>query len=195
MTARCLHRGPSTVVAALAFTLLVPVPQALASPVSPDEQPAVTPQLLAESVKTFSLDGAVKVWAVDGSVTGLESETRDGKDTVVALDSDIAFAFAKADLAPAAERRIAALVARLPRQARVSVTGHTDSIGDDASNLALSRRRARAVADAVQRSRPDLRLAVTGRGEADPAAPNTVGGRDNPEGRSKNRRVELRFTS
>lgn len=44
------------------------------------------------------------------------------------------------------------------------------------------------MAAAVRSSRPDLRLTVTGRGEADPVAPNTLGGKDNPEGRGKNRR-------
>jgi flagellar motor protein MotB len=34
-------------------------------------------------------------------------------------------------------------------------------------------------------------MQVEGQGEGRPVAPNTVDGRDNPEGRQKNRRVEV----
>ena len=71
------------------------------------------------------------------------------------------------------------------------MTGHTDSIGDDASNLTLSQQRAQAVADAISAARSDLRLTVVGKGESDPVEPNEQGGEDNPEGRAKNRRVTV----
>jgi flagellar motor protein MotB len=34
-------------------------------------------------------------------------------------------------------------------------------------------------------------LSVEGKGEREPVAPNSVDGRDNPEGRQRNRRVEV----
>jgi outer membrane protein OmpA-like peptidoglycan-associated protein len=71
---------------------------------------------------------------------------------------------------------------------RLSIAGHTDNIGGDASNLALSRRRSDAVRKAlVDRFHIDgARLATTGYGASQPKDSNTT-----PEGRSKNRRVEL----
>jgi len=164
-------------------------------PTSPDEQPAVTPEQLAASVRTFSVEGSVRTFSIEGSVTPLETTRREPTQTVVVLDTDIAFAFRSADLAPAAGRRITQLLGRVPRGARVSITGHTDAIGDAAFNLVLSKRRAAAVAQSLRAARPDLVLTVTGRGEADPVAPDVLNGEDNPEGRSKNRRVEIRFPS
>ena len=70
-----------------------------------------------------------------------------------------------------------------------------DGVGGDSANLALSKARAQAVAAAVRRARPDLRLDVRGYGEKEPVEANTRGGKDNPEGRALNRRVELRYSS
>ena len=90
--------------------------------------------------------------------------------------------------AAAAPARIAAAVAKAPKGAAVSIGGHTDDVGTDADNLKLSQARAQAVAAAVQAARPDLVLTVKGFGENSPVASNT-----DAEGRSKNRRVEIRF--
>jgi outer membrane protein OmpA-like peptidoglycan-associated protein len=71
---------------------------------------------------------------------------------------------------------------------KLSVGGHTDSIASDAFNLDLSRRRAAAVKKAlVDRFGVDpARLSTTGYGESMPRDTN-----DTPEGRARNRRVEL----
>ncbi|HYE86566.1 MAG TPA: OmpA family protein [Vicinamibacterales bacterium] len=77
---------------------------------------------------------------------------------------------------------------------RVEVAGHTDSVGTDQYNQRLSERRARAVYDYLtQNGIGANRLAgPNGYGESRPIAPNTTpDGRDNPEGRAKNRRTEL----
>ena len=71
----------------------------------------------------------------------------------------------------------------------IEVTGHTDSTGSDAHNLALSERRANAVgnyliAQQVQRER----VITHGFGEQHPIADNST-----DAGRSANRRVELRL--
>jgi outer membrane protein OmpA-like peptidoglycan-associated protein len=69
----------------------------------------------------------------------------------------------------------------------VVVVGHADAIGADAYNLALSRRRAEAVAGELRSGGvPEARIRVRGEGEGVPVAPN-----DTPEGRAKNRRAEL----
>ena len=70
----------------------------------------------------------------------------------------------------------------------VTIEGHTDNIGSEASNLDLSKRRAAAVRDAlVTRFHiGPARLSATGFGDTRPVAPNgTI------EGRARNRRVEL----
>jgi outer membrane protein OmpA-like peptidoglycan-associated protein len=71
---------------------------------------------------------------------------------------------------------------------RLSIEGHTDDVGDDASNLALSEQRAAAVKTyLVDTFQIDAaRLETAGLGESKPAVPNT-----SPEARQQNRRVEL----
>ena len=79
----------------------------------------------------------------------------------------------------------------------VLVEGHTDSTGATAYNLELSRKRAETVSrelifNMVQRQR----ISIDGRGEQFPLAPNALAdGRDNPEGRGRNRRVEIIIAS
>ena len=72
---------------------------------------------------------------------------------------------------------------------RVEISGHTDSVGNDESNRALSENRANAVRNHLIKLgiHKDL-LTTKGYGETMPVATN-----DTPEGRQKNRRVELKF--
>jgi OOP family OmpA-OmpF porin len=84
---------------------------------------------------------------------------------------------------------LADIVARCPGMV-VEVGGHTDSIGGEAANLALSERRAAQVADyLVGKGIERGRLVAKGYGEAAPVASN-----DTAEGRAKNRRIEFRIT-
>lgn len=133
---------------------------------------------------------------VDGlspNVTDAADRSRDGDDELITLKSDILFAFGKSNLNEAAAAKIRDLVDDVPEKARLYVGGHTDSIGSSASNQGLSEARAKAVAEVIRAARSDLKLTVKGYGEARPIAPNTSGGKDDPEGRAKNRRVELRY--
>jgi OOP family OmpA-OmpF porin len=76
---------------------------------------------------------------------------------------------------------------------KVAIAGYTDSIGSEEYNLRLSERRAEAVKQyLVSKGITAGRLTTVGRGEADPIAPNTKDGKDNPEGRAMNRRAELK---
>lgn len=72
----------------------------------------------------------------------------------------------------------------------ITVTGHTDSRGSEAHNMALSERRAQTIADAIQARYPDARINVVGMGEASPVQSN-----DTAEGRQLNRRVEIEVTA
>ena len=84
-------------------------------------------------------------------------------------------------------REIAALQAEHPGLGFV-IEGHTDNVGNAEANLALSRRRAAAVREALVTSfgADASRLSVKGMGATKPAASN-----DTPGGRQTNRRVEL----
>jgi len=69
----------------------------------------------------------------------------------------------------------------------IEIAGHTDAVGDDASNQALSEKRAQAVVDYLVRAglSPD-RLTAVGYGSTHPLASN-----DTDEGRAQNRRIEF----
>jgi outer membrane protein OmpA-like peptidoglycan-associated protein len=70
---------------------------------------------------------------------------------------------------------------------KLSVEGHTDSDGEDASNQTLSERRAQAVAGhLVKMGIDDSRLTSRGWGETKPVGPNNTS-----EGKAANRRVEF----
>lgn len=71
---------------------------------------------------------------------------------------------------------------------RVKIVGHTDSDGEDAANMDLSRRRAAAVKSALttEFGIDAARMETDGRGESQPAA-----GNDTPAGKANNRRVEF----
>ncbi|WCO66886.1 OmpA family protein [Iamia majanohamensis] len=131
-----------------------------------------------------------------GVADDLQSETRRGDEVELDLDTDVLFAFGSAEIAPAAAARLQEVGERLVPVASgtVEVVGHTDSVGDDAANQALSEQRAQAVADVL---RPILgssvELVVSGAGESDPVAANEVDGRDNPDGRARNRRVTITY--
>lgn len=70
---------------------------------------------------------------------------------------------------------------------RLQISGHTDNVGNDQSNLVLSKKRAEAVKNFMISKGIDAdRLFVLYFGETMPIASN-----DTPEGRQKNRRVEM----
>ncbi len=72
---------------------------------------------------------------------------------------------------------------------RVSLIGHTDGIGDHAYNKAMSLDRAKHIrATLVKKGVKSSQVSVKGLGETKPISSN-----DNPQGRYKNRRVEVRI--
>jgi outer membrane protein OmpA-like peptidoglycan-associated protein len=102
---------------------------------------------------------------------------------------DVLFDTGKAELNPGASFKLDQLAQFLSAHPdrRVQIDGFTDSVGSDAFNEALSRRRADAVKAAlVVRGVDPSRIATEGYGKAFPVANNNDSG-----GRQLNRRVEV----
>lgn len=132
--------------------------------------------------------------SLDSSVSDAESATQ----VQTTLAADVLFEFDRADLSPAAGAALAQVAESIKARAKgtVSIDGYTDSVGDDAYNLDLSRRRAATVHAALQPllTGTPVTFQVAGHGEADPVAANAnPDGSDNPAGRAKNRRVTVSF--
>lgn len=84
--------------------------------------------------------------------------------------------------------RVAGVLNQYP-QTLIMVEGHTDSVGSDAYNMDLSRRRANAVKNLlVQRGVASSRIEVVGYGKTMPVATNST-----EAGRQMNRRVEIKI--
>ena len=82
--------------------------------------------------------------------------------------------------------RLVALLSATPTM-EVLIAGHTDNVGNDASNKNLSEARAKAVKNyLISKNIEAKRLKTTGFGKAKPLTSN-----DSEEGRSQNRRVEF----
>lgn len=110
---------------------------------------------------------------------------------VITLDDNgqVMFAFDSAELTTAAQQRLQGLLPKLnePAVTRVKVIGHTDSVGSDSYNQALSERRASSVAEyLIGQGLAPAKVTSQGRGESEPVTEN-----DTEQGRAHNRRVEL----
>lgn len=102
---------------------------------------------------------------------------------------DVLFDVGRSELKPGSFRVIDQLVTFLGEypQRNLLIEGFTDSSGSDATNLALSQRRADAVRAALlERGIAAARVQTVGYGESYPRATN-----DTPSGRQLNRRVEI----
>jgi outer membrane protein OmpA-like peptidoglycan-associated protein len=106
--------------------------------------------------------------------------------------SDVLFDTGQATLKPGADRALDRLAQFLKDSPGTDllIEGHTDSVGSDDYNLALSQRRAQSVADALsERGVSANRVQTKGLGKAYPVASN-----DTQAGRQQNRRVEIVFS-
>lgn len=121
----------------------------------------------------------------------------DGCPVPVSIDlKGVNFDFNRANLRPDAISILSQATEILKRypDLKVEVAGHTDSRGKRAYNQRLSERRARIVYDYLMKNGVDAARLVgpVGYGDTRPIAPNTKpNGKDNPQGRAKNRRTEL----
>jgi outer membrane protein OmpA-like peptidoglycan-associated protein len=120
---------------------------------------------------------------------GQVADTRQtARGTVTSL-SGVLFDTGKSALKPDAKITLAKLagVMLVFSKTNMTIEGYTDNTGSEAANLKLSEDRAKAVRDFFEaQGIASNRLTYAGKGPADPVASN-----DTPDGRAKNRRVEV----
>jgi outer membrane protein OmpA-like peptidoglycan-associated protein len=150
--------------------------------------------LKSDSRNTAGSDANLKGDVVDLTAKGIdikESET----DIKINLLGDVLFDFDKATIRPEAEPTLTQIAKFIQSRgkAKVLIEGHTDAKGSESYNAKLSDRRAASVKTWFGKHGVDARSIEThGRGAAKPVAPNKKpDGSDDPDGRQKNRRVEI----
>lgn len=114
-----------------------------------------------------------------------------GQGPIIIEASDVLFDFDKSVIKEAYYGELDRWVAFFMDNPEITaeIYGHADSTGPTVYNQKLSERRAKAVVDYLVAKGVDAsRLSPKGFGETVPIAPNTT-----PEGRQKNRRVEVNF--
>lgn len=148
------------------------------------------------------LPGAAEIKAADAekSIRPLASNVADpatatkrsAKQTAISVDTDVLFAYGKADLTAKAQGTLKKVAAQLSANGKgdVSVVGYTDSSGSDSFNQTLSEKRAASVQKALEKlvHKDDLTFESSGKGEDDPVADNAT-----KDGRKLNRRVTVTF--
>ena len=120
------------------------------------------------------------------------SVSRSGENIVLNMPGNITFATGSADLNANFFSVLdsVVLVVKEYDKTIIDVAGHTDSVGSEQTNQALSERRASTVGTYLKsKGVTDERVATVGLGKSRPIATN-----DTPDGRQQNRRVELTLT-
>ncbi len=125
---------------------------------------------------------------LSGALGQVADTKQTARGTVTSL-SGVLFDTGKTTLKPDAKITLAKLagVMLVFSKTTMQIEGYTDNVGSEDSNQKLSEARAKSVCEflATQGIAAD-RLKAVGKGVADPVAPN-----DTPDGRAKNRRVEI----
>ncbi|MEY4769098.1 MAG: hypothetical protein RL637_1737, partial [Pseudomonadota bacterium] len=116
---------------------------------------------------------------------------KDNQDLAIITPGNIAFASGSSVLQtsvyPVLDKIIAVLKQSLTT--RVTISGHTDSVGKPDLNLQLSKSRAESIAKYfIQQGITSSRIQAFGYGDTQPIASN-----DNDQGRAQNRRVEIKI--
>jgi outer membrane protein OmpA-like peptidoglycan-associated protein len=147
-----------------------------------------------------------KILDIVGVTLGIDAVLKDlgakviGREIHIDLAADVLFDFDKYTLRPEANaslKKVGQVVSGYP-DAPLAIEGHTDGKGTHAYNMKLSDNRAGAVKKWLVENAgiKASRITTKGWGETKPVAPNKKpDGSDDPDGRQKNRRVELTLTT
>jgi outer membrane protein OmpA-like peptidoglycan-associated protein len=156
-----------------------------------------------EDIKFLIEDIAGKTQDIAGKAQDVAGKAQDlqVKETAteirIELAADVLFDFDKATIRPAAAtalHNVAEIITEKGNGRSVRIEGHTDGKGSASYNQRLSERRAESVRRWLVQKEGLSQVVITTRGfgATRPVAPNTnPDGSDNPEGRQKNRRVEI----
>ncbi|MEA2342043.1 MAG: hypothetical protein QOF63_212 [Thermoanaerobaculia bacterium] len=141
------------------------------------------------------VDLVYRIESIGGVVQDLDVKET-ATEVRVDMAADVLFDFDKADLLPKADetlQKAADFIRDRAKGGAVRIEGHTDAKGNDAYNHKLSERRAASVKNwFVAHGLNNMKFSTEGFGAKKPVAPNTKpDGSDDPDGRQKNRRVEL----
>ena len=153
----------------------------------------------AENLKAKNEGATGGSSALKSEVVDLVAKGVDVKETAtevkINLLGDILFDFDKADIRAVAEPTLAQVAKMIASysKATVLIEGYTDAKGSDSYNAKLSDRRAVSVKNWFSKHGVTANSMRThGWGAAKPVAPNKKpDGSDDPDGRQKNRRVEI----
>lgn len=121
------------------------------------------------------------------------SVTKNGNEIILNMPGDITFKTGSAELSPNfySVLNSVALVLKEYDKTIVTMVGYTDNTGSVATNNALSQRRANTVAQyLISQNLKSERFVTEGMGASHFIATNAT-----PEGRAKNRRVEIYLTA
>jgi outer membrane protein OmpA-like peptidoglycan-associated protein len=126
---------------------------------------------------------------LSGALGTVSATERTARGLVVSLSGGILFGTGRSDLQADAKVSLAKLsgILLMIPTTNIQVEGHTDATGSEEPNAKLSLERATAVMDFLKSQGVNgARMTARGLGSTQPVEPN-----DTPEGRAKNRRVEI----
>ncbi len=126
---------------------------------------------------------------LSGALGKVASTERTGRGLVVSLSGGILFETGKSALKTDAKVSLAKLagILLMIQNTNIQVEGHTDSTGSEEKNAKLSLERASAVKEFLKtQGVEEARMSAKGLSSSQPVASN-----DTPDGRAKNRRVEI----
>jgi outer membrane protein OmpA-like peptidoglycan-associated protein len=170
--------------------------QAAAAQAARDKAAAVDQQRAAEAEAEKARQAAAKAEAEKAqlraqllSQLNTILQTRDSARGLIVNMSDVLFDTGSYTLKPGAREKLAKISGILLAHPglNLQIEGHTDSVGSDEFNQLLSEQRAGSVRDFLaEQGVPVSTITARGFGKTQPVASN-----DTPEGRQRNRRVEL----
>jgi outer membrane protein OmpA-like peptidoglycan-associated protein len=172
--------------AALLAAAAGPAPAAMAQEGDSDQEVSEI------DLDAFILDIEATILDLDGGTGTTVTE----EEVTITLDADVFFDFDQHELRPDAIEELAGVVEQIQADGatELHIAGHTDSVGSDDYNQALSERRAASVEALLVDRVAGLQITAEGFGASQPVAPNeTEDGEDYPEGRALNRRVEITY--
>ncbi len=158
-------------------------------------QPVAVAQEQIKEIAGKVLDLVFRIEDLGGKVQDLQVRET-GQEIRIELAADVLFDFDKSDILPKAQDALkqAAGIIRERAKGTVRVEGHTDAKGSDTYNQKLSERRAAAVKAwfTDKEGIRNVEFSTAGFGAKQPKVSNKKpDGSDDPDGRQKNRRVEI----